>query len=203
MHPDKYALNVLSSLSVFADKQSNVVLEVLAGQIPHENEKFPKGELNFGNAGWRGFYHCHPAAEKHLEEHGHFHLFARCAVKQDNSTDWTHVVALSIDEQGQPRAWFTVNQWVTGANWLAASEIELLLEDIKIPADVTVIEKFLLSMLGLYQDDLKDILLERDSRLIQVNAEVDVSDKLCDRSIYVLSSQPIELQQRLQLAVSG
>ena len=198
MHPEEYALNVLASLSVFADKQSNVVLDVLGGQIPHENEKFPEGELTFGNTGWRGFYHCHPAAEKHLEEHGHFHLFARCG-----EGEWTHVVALSIDNQGQPRVWFTVNQWVTGASWLPASETTLLLEDIQIPADVMVIEKFLLSMLGLYQDDLQDILLERDSRLTQVNAEDDISDKLHDRSVYVLSSRSIELQQRLHLAVSS
>jgi len=202
MPPDEHAINVLASLRVFADTDSNAVLDVLAGQIPQENEKFPKGELTFSNSGWRGFYHCHPAVKKHPQEHGHFHLFARCGEGQNSSTDWTHVAALSMDNEGQPRTWFTVNQWVTGANWLSASNTIRFLDDIQIPDELTNTERFLLSMLALYHDELKDMLHERDRCLTQVNAADSVSDKLHNRDVYVLSSQPIDLQQRLSRAVS-
>jgi len=198
MSPQKHAINLLESLSFFADKQSNIVLEVLDGQIPHENEKFPKGELNFAGCGWRGFYHCHAAKDKNPEEHGHFHLFFRC-----DDDEWTHVAALSIDNQGQPRGWFTVNRWVTGAHWLSASDTSSLLETIPYPDELTVIEGFLLSMLGLYHDDLKALLFERDRQLTQINASANMDDTLDDREIYVLSHQPIDLQPRLQMAVSA
>jgi len=202
MPADEHAINVLGSLRYFADKDSNIVLNLLDGQIPRENEKFPEGELHFANLGWRGFYHCHSAKDRHHEEHGHFHLFARYAEKQDNSIDWTHVAALSIDNEGQPRAWFTVNQWVTGASWLSASDTFALLDDIPTSDELTATEVFLLSMLGLYHEDLKELLFDRDSQLTQINAGTSMDDKLHNREVYVLSSQQIDLQQRLSLAVS-
>jgi len=198
----EHALNILASLSDFADKQSNVVLDVLAGQTPHENEKFPKGELCFADSRWRGFYHCHPAREKPPQEHGHFHLFARCGEDQDGKADWTHVVALSIDNQGQPRSWFTVNQWVTGSRWLPAGATIEMLNDINVPEQASITEKFLLSMLGLYCEELKGILNERDRQLTQINANDNMGDTLNNREVYVLSSIPIDLQQRLHSAVS-
>ena len=192
----QYATNILEALSIFADAQSNLVLDVLAGQTPHENEKFPTGELNFVDAGWRGFYHCHAAAEKHSEEHGHFHLFVCCGEEQ-----WTHVAALSIDNLGQPRSWFTVNQWVTGANWLSANDTLSLLDDVHISPETGLTEQFLLSMLGLYHDDLSELLFERDRRLTQINAGANMDDTLEDRSVYVLSSRLIALQERLVQSV--
>ncbi|MCK4742862.1 MAG: hypothetical protein KAT25_03495 [Sulfuriflexus sp.] len=192
MPPEQHAINILTALSFFANKKTNLVLDVLAGQTPHENEKFPKGELNFADSGWRGFYHCHSAEDKDPEEHGHFHLFVCCGEEQ-----WTHVAALSIDNQGQPRSWFTVNQWVTGANWLSANDTLILLDNIQVPVESTITEKFLLSMLGLYHDDLSELLLERDRRLTQINAGANMDDTLQDRDVYVLSFQPIALQERL------
>ena len=192
----QYAINILEALSIFADTQSNLVLDVLEGQTPHENEKFPTGELNFAGSGWRGFYHCHAAADKNPEEHGHFHLFVCCGEEQ-----WTHVAALSIDNQGQPRSWFTVNQWVTGANWLSANKTLLLLDDIHVPAESGLTEQFLLSMLGLYHDDLSELLFERDRRLTQINAGANMDVTLKNRSVYVLSSQLIVLQERLVQSV--
>jgi len=201
MSSGQYALIIIESLSCFADKQSNLVLDILNGQIPHENEKFPEGELNFAGAGWRGFYHCHASVGKNPNEHGHFHLFVHCNAKQGNSSNWTHVAALSIDNEGQPRSWFTVNQWVTGANWLSADETITLLDGIQIPDEANVTEKFLLAMLGLYHDDLEKLLLERDRQLTRINADRKMDDTLCDRNVYMLSQQSIELQQRLNLAV--
>jgi len=203
MLPDEHAINVLESLRFFARKDSNVVLNVLGGQIPRENEKFPKGELNFADLGWRGFYHCHSAIDKNPEEHGHFHLFSRYVDKQDSSADWTHVAALSIDNEGQPRAWFTVNQWVTGASWLSASDTTALLDNIPTSDAFTLTETFLLSMLGLYHEDLQKLLSERDRQLTQINAGNRMGDTLQNREVYVLSSQQINLQQRLSLAVSA
>jgi len=198
MSADKHALNILESLSLFAAKNSNIVLDVLGGQTPHENEKFPHGELSFADSVWRGFYHCHSAKDKNPAEHGHFHLFVSCGEGK-----WTHVAALSIDNEGQPREWFTVNQWVTGASWLSANDTIALLEDISTYDDLVVTEVFLQSMLGLYHDDLKVLLLERDRQLIQINAGASMNDTFNNRDVYVLSRQQIDLQQRLHLAVSA
>ena len=80
------------------------------------------------------------------------------------------MIALSMDGQGQPLAWFTVNQWVTGARWLSAKDTASLLATVKdIPKGASLVEKFLLYLIELYQADLEAILYERDRFLTKIN----------------------------------
>jgi len=191
------ATSMLALLDTFAESNSNAVLDVLAGQIPKQDEKFPHGELHFAGSGWRGFYHCHAMPDRDEHEHGHFHLFARCGEGDDRDEDWSHVAGLSMDVEGQPLVWFTVNQWVTSGSWLSAKELKHFLDNITVSGNLSLTEQWLMTMLLLYSHNLYVLLTERDRLLIQINADNDLTDTLANRNIYMLSYQPIDLKNTL------
>ena len=192
------AMNMLALLDTFSEKQSNAVLEVLKGKVPRQNEKFPQGELHFQGSGWRGFYHCHDAPGKDGQEHGHFHLFVQTSKSQGNKQTWSHLAGLSMDYEGQPIKWFTVNRWVTDGIWLPAEELKYFLDSVSPHQCHSLCEQWLLCMVSLYTDNLKQLLEERDRQLIQINADTTLADSLLDRDIYMLSCQPVDLEQILR-----
>ena len=74
------------------------------------------------------YYHSH----RNNGEHGHFHLFLRRGgmppqvaplfYDQRNCTlndidTYAHIIAISMDHEGQPIGLFTTNKWVTGEDW--------------------------------------------------------------------------------------
>jgi len=191
------ATDMLALLEAFSNKQSNAVLDVLAGKTLKQDEKFPDGELHFPGAGWRGFYHCHDGPGKDDREHGHFHLFVDVTDNQTMEPAWSHLAGLSVDYEGQPIRWFTVNNWVTGGKWLPAEELRQFLGTISRNDAQSLSEQWLLCMLSLYTDSLDKLLIERDRVLIQINAGSTLADSLLDRDIYMLSLQPVDLKQKL------
>ena len=111
--------------------QINPVLEVISSEPSLQKEKkYPSGLLQFNQSGWRAYYHCH-SYEADIQplfanEHGHFHIFMQ--INKDTDS-WTHLVALSMDQYGQPLCWFTVNHWVTAESWLAEPALARLLSE--------------------------------------------------------------------------
>jgi len=191
------ATDMLALLEAFSKKKSNAVLDVLAGETPKQDEKFPEGELHFPGTGWRGFYHCHDGPGKDSREHGHFHLFVEVTDDQTMEPAWSHLAGLSIDYAGQPIEWFTVNNWVTGGKWLPADELRHFMDNITRNSAQSLSEQWLLCMLSLYTDSLAQLLIERDRVLIQINADSTLADSLLNKDIYMLSHQPVDLEQKL------
>ncbi len=178
------------------EKQSNPVLEVLNNNPQIKQEvKYPEGFLRFNQAGWRAFYHCHANQKdiKHLfkNEHGHFHIFAPASPQSDN---WSHLVALSMDEFGQPIRWFMVNHWVSGETWLEADLLARQLQTIPFAEQTSILEQWLMSMLVVYQSEIFGLLNERD-HVIKSKEDEDCKQ---DRSLYLLAEQEIKLQQKLE-----
>lgn len=99
---------------------------LLERKSPHVRwQRYPKGDRIDCTTGAQCFYHCH---RKHFErgEHGYLHCFIRYKRLPRSRTptpfeDWyryidnpmTHLVALALDQRGQPIQLFTVNRWVT------------------------------------------------------------------------------------------
>lgn len=115
--------SLVACLFEMAEAKTNPVLEIIAqDKALEENKKYPSELLQFNQSGWRAYYHCHPAARagnhRFNGEHGHFHIFVRI---QENPEQWSHLVALAMDNMGQPLGWFTVNHWVTGEEWQSAA----------------------------------------------------------------------------------
>ena len=100
------AIRVVTCLQKMGEQQSNPVLEILDPQVPFiEDQKYPENKLVFNNGVWRAYYHCHAPPYRFENEHGHFHIFHKI-----DENNWTHIVALSINSQGQPQKWFATNR---------------------------------------------------------------------------------------------
>jgi hypothetical protein len=199
------AKGVYCCLEEMGQRQSNPVLEVLPWpDRVEQGVKYPPGRLCFGDGPLRAYYHVHPEPYLRPGEHGHFHLFV--ANSQDQSeTTWCHVAGLSMDQQGQPLHWFTVNNWVTGGAWLDADSLG---EAIKTaltndPANRSLLEQWLAGMLGLYLPELLVVLQERDAVLAAQSTGRSQPEVLQDRAIYELSTLPINLLDRLQTRLVG
>lgn len=196
---ERAAGHLAQALVSYGQQQRNPVLDV----IPEDgsfrvNEKYPRHKLRFGNDSWRGYYHSHESPHWRTE-HGHFHLFFRIDASGSVEQDWSHVVALGMDNSGQPIRWFTVNNWVTGDRWLAARELRERVE-FSIDDSEPVIY-WLTSMLVFYQHIIGDLLVSRDRALDSFRATTNTTEVLKDRNIYDLSLAPITLLQDLTVAL--
>lgn len=191
------AESLFKCLVAMGEQNSNPVLQLFDSNIEiQQKKKYPEGLLQCNDTGWRAYYHCHDNKDdiSHLfeTEHGHFHIFVRLTEQPES---WTHVVALSIDEMGQPLRWFMVNHWVTGETWLDAPLLLAQLHDIPFMEQNTLLEQWLLSMLALYKNEIKGLLALRDDAL---NTELADGNIKQDKEYYLLSEQEIKLQNKLQ-----
>jgi len=178
---------------------SNPVLQVLDGLDTISKEvKYPEGLLQFKGGDWQAFYHCHSNTSdiQHLfdNEHGHFHIFVKVAEDKD---EWSHAVALSMNNMGQPLRWFMVNHWVTAGVWLEASLLSKKLDEIAYSKQDTLLTKWLLSMLTIYKNELSGMLNKRDQAIGSANQ----ASFLQDKQHYLLAEQSIYLEQKLQSIV--
>ena len=110
-----WAQKVLETLHAMGEQHTNAVLLSLDGANsvkPYQH--YPDTAFYFSNDLWRAYYHSHGSTGDESHEHGHFHFFAR----QTMSDDWSHVIAMGMNNFGQPISLFTTNLWVTDGQWL-------------------------------------------------------------------------------------
>ena len=194
------ARGLLDTLRALGERRTNPVL-LLLGDPPHirEGVRYPQDALRFGGHGLRAYYHSHGDPWRRNDEHGHFHLFV--AESDAADTAWGHLAALSIDGEGQPQAWFTVNNWVTAGPWLPADRLLARVADFLAKAqddcDLSLTERWLTHMLGLFRHRLPELLAGRDAALEARQGERPLKEALNDRSIYELSRQPLDLPAEL------
>lgn len=200
---DDPALMLYQCLLKFGRQKSNPVLHVLAGEPPVSMHKYPPGDrLAFGTGSWRAFYHSHPTPDRPANEHGHFHLFAPVTLP-DNKKAWTHVVALSMDNMGQPIRWFTVNRWVTDGSWLDAEKLVSLVRAQQVADSDPLLACWLAAMVAVYSAEIEELLLERDRQLTGINDSQPGADILEKKDIYLLTETPINLLATLQANLVG
>ena len=195
--------SLVACLLEMAEAETNPVLQVIPEDlILDENKKYPTNLLQFNGLGWRAYYHCHPAsrAGHHCfqSEHGHFHVFVRT---RKTPEEWSHLVALAMDNMGQPLGWFTVNHWVTGEAWKKAAGLMHYLDNIPFEQQDGQVECWLLSLLALSHDTVRDVLLERDSVLAQLAAKTNHDIKQ-DKHLYLLSDYAIDLEKILNMKLN-
>ncbi len=209
MAADQAAINKLTRcLQDMGKLGSNPVLEILRGTDKFiQGKKFPDGNLQFSGIGLQAYYHNHAKPYLRPNEHGHFHIFysddASLSLDQ-----WRHLVALSIDSDGQPRSWFCVNQWVTGGQWLQAKDAGPALQQVfsRETSSLIMVEKWIVSMLDIYSIQLQQLLADRDSK---INALITAGkpDKqmsiFTDRSVYDLAEKSIDLLADLSIMLES
>lgn len=133
---------------------SNIVLELIKTEsIFYESDHYPKGDVKDLESGSQYYYHAHRKGE-----HGHFHTF----VSQDGS--YSHLVAIGMNNRGEPTKLFTTGQRITGERWREAKELIPLLGLFKIthshpsyPAN-----QWISHAIKFYRPQIEDLLRKRD-----------------------------------------
>lgn len=201
--PDKAGQHLAHSLLAMARHRTNPVLLVLddprhVEQMAH----YPPQGMSLAEDRLRVYYHSHAEPWPRDEEHGHFHIFMAAPGKADQ---WSHLAALSMDREGQPRAWFVVNHWVTAGAWQPAEFLQQGLQDVlaRTGEPEPLFSAWLLGMLGLYRNELDGLLVKREQRLQALAVVYDDFDAILqDRMIYELARQPLALLTKLGATLS-
>ena len=104
----------------------------------------PIGDIK--SNGYLYFYHSH-----RKNEHGHFHIFIA------NEKIFSHLIAISINESGEPQAFFTTNKWVTGEKPLKKKELLRALHNFHL-SDDNPTNTYLNTLIKTYEPHLTQML---------------------------------------------
>jgi hypothetical protein len=155
-------------------------------------QRFPGGEVYDPQTHVQYFYHAHPAADRAVREHGHFHTFLRAEgmplgvaplvlpetavadaapptpqaapLKHGARDEVSHLVAIALDSRGEPIRLFTTNRWVTGETWYRAEDVIRMLDRFTFGevGGLTVLNRWIGAMLALFRPQIVALLRQRD-----------------------------------------
>src|SRR5207237_5021898 len=156
-------------------------------------QRYPAGEVYDPANHAQYFYHCHggPAGAAPGAEHGHFHLFLRAEgipagitplvlpelavanapvptqsapLKRGERDEVVHLVALALDQRGEPVRLFTTNRWVTGQTWYCADDVIRMLDGFQVNGEGSggLLNGWLTAMVQLFQPEIGVLLSHRD-----------------------------------------
>jgi hypothetical protein len=194
------AMDLIACLQTFAAQNTNAVLSILGDAPFIANKHYPAGDLVFGAARWRAYYHAHdmPGASD-SRMHGHFHIFAR----PDEEMAFAHVIGLAVDGNGQPLKWFTTNHWVTGEAWRPGDDLAAQTPPPE-PDEAHPAAQWLSAMLRFSAPTFAALLAERDAALAEHCGRTGQGEEAAraDRTLYVLSERDIDLMSELRAALA-
>lgn len=213
MTPVEAAHTVIETITRMAQEQKPLMLRV----VPEEGATFWKhypikdARDKFCKSRW--YYHVHAVGSRDEDEHGHFHLFLHRSqlpeglepkvwppLREDAKAHVTHLIGLSIDTNGIPRAWFTVNHYVTNEFLYPADVMIEHLPDFNVDhtAEDDCVNRFVTAMVALYREEIADLLRQRDARHAELVAEFGEEKAYTKASgAEVLSQIPIDLDEKL------
>lgn len=158
-------------------------------------QHYPVGEVYDPHSHAQYFYHAHPAAQRGVREHGHFHTFLRAdgmpagvaplvlpeaavangpppaqaaPLKHGLRDEVSHLVAIALDGQGEPIRLFTTNRWVTGETWYRADDVICMLDRFTLAgADGPVLlNRWIGAMVALFRPQVAALLRLRDETVM-------------------------------------
>ncbi len=206
---------VREAVRVLDNTSDTVVGELLRHQDPFAVwDHYPKGDVYDWRTHSQYYFHAHPPAENRFEEHGHVHTFMRpkgmpvgvrpapvngFTMPEDPNDALSHLVAISMDEEGRPLRLFTTNRWVTGEVWYRARDVVRMLDLFNIdhaqpswPAN-----RWVTAMVALFRPQIETLLNERDTRVAlqaRFRPDADVYD---DRELEVTSVIDISVDDQI------
>ena len=194
----------------------NVVAEILRNQGTfYEWDHYPSGDVYDHGSHAQYYYHAHPVAQRFEGEHGHFHTFLRpkgmpagirpapipgAPEPEDPNDALSHLIAISMDPDGEPFRMFTVNRWVTGEVWYRAEDVCRLLDLFRIdhaqPSWPT--NRWITAMIALFKPQIRELVAARDRCLAAWQADGPEADAYEDRDLEVTSYVDISVDRQLE-----
>lgn len=215
-----YATQVLEAQQqMITNKGKNILHYTLRKKRKHERmSHYPKGDRIDHSTGSQYFYHCH---RENLEsqEHGHFHCFLRYKhipkrIKPANLKDWdkyidnpmTHLVAIAMNQFGQPIRLFTVNRWVTSEIWYDAEHISYFLKRYKMTLIDDpywqILDKWVEGMLHLFAPQIAWLHQTRDRQMEHYKNLGTTDNPFTDYDLEELSEINIDLKNQIEWVIS-
>ncbi|MEM6859055.1 MAG: hypothetical protein AAF559_14415 [Pseudomonadota bacterium] len=212
MTQEDAALTVIETITTMAAEQKPLMLRV----VPEEGATFwthyPKGDARSASCKARWYYHVHAEGDRDADEHGHFHLFLHRTqlpeglepkvwppLREDAKAHVTHLIGLSINTQGIPRAWFATNRYITNeflypADIMIAHLPAFNVDDTK---EDDLVNRFVTAMVALYREEIADLLRRRDQ--MQELLAADIGEDAYEKAsgVDVLAQIPIDLDAKL------
>jgi hypothetical protein len=184
---------------------------------------YPNGEVYDPLSHAQYFYHVHPTDRRPPREHGHFHTFLRAEgmpsgavplvlpetavaeaatppqaapLKRGARDEVSHLVAISLDAQGEPIRLFTTNRWVTGETWYQAGDVIAMLDRFAIANPTAVRDRWLVAVMQLFRPQIAVLLRQRDETVLARRWR-QRANVLEDPRLEVTSSIEIDLGSQL------
>lgn len=213
MTPAQAAHTVIETITQMAQEQRPLMLRVLPeGGDSHFWKHYPEKDARDAKTKSRWYYHVHAPGSRDKDEHGHFHLFLHRTQLpeglepkvwppqgEDCKAHVTHIIGLSIDTVGIPRAWFTVNRFVTNEFLFPADVMIEHLPDFNVDQtkEDDLVNRFVTAMVALYREEIAELLRERDVRHAELFAEHGERAYEKESGVEVLSQFPIDLDAKI------
>ena len=113
----------------------------------------------------------------------------------------THIIAVSMDGNGQPIKLFTTNRWVTDETWYKAADMLEMLDQFEIdhtfPSWAT--NRWLTAIFVLFRPQIIQMILERDQELANWVRKADEGEDVFeDRELEVISETKISVTRQIK-----
>lgn len=205
------------------------LLGEIADRVPQaEWRHYPDGEVYDPRSHAQYFYHLHPAAERAAGEHGHFHTFLRAEgmppgmaplvlpeaaiadaarpppqaapLKRSARDEVCHLVAIALDQAGEPVRLFTTNRWVTGETWYRAEDVIHMLDCFSVGevGPSALLNQWLGAMVALFRPQIAALLRKRDETMMAWRRRQRAS-VFEDTRLEIMSSLEIDLDAQLAM----
>ena len=218
---------VAGALRLLQESGDNVVAAILHGQGKfREWDHFPDGDIYDAASHAQYYYHAHPEDER-PREHGHFHTFLRpfgmpagmepadvpgnCVPLAENEA-LSHLIAISMNKDGEAIGLFTTNRWVTGETWYGADDVIAMLDRFRVNEADTVkgskrarqserwapVNRWITGMLRLFRPQIVELLRQRDAEIATWKIRHPDSIVLEDQRIAIPSEIPISIPRQIE-----
>jgi len=190
----------------------NLVGECLKGQGDfYELSHYPADDVYDSDSKSQYYFHTHRGLSG---EYGHFHTFLRAKgmhksiepIRNTGQEPWpsgadalSHLVCISMNQQGFPIGLFTTNRWVTGESWYDAEAVISMLDRFSVDHahPNLAVNQWITAIFRLYKFEMVELLRLRDEKIREWRVAHPKSDVFEDRELEITSYQTIDVDLKI------
>ena len=190
----------------------NLVGECLKGQGAfYEFSHYPTDDVYDADSKSQYYFHTHRGLSG---EYGHFHTFLRAdgmpasivPITNTGKEPWpsgseavSHLICISMNQEGYPIGLFTTNRWVTGESWYSADDVIAMLERFSIEHahPNLAVNHWITAMFRLYALEMVELIEKRDHKIKEWRVAHPKVDVFEDRKLEITSRTKIDVDLKI------
>jgi len=190
----------------------NLVGECLKGQGDfYELSHYPTDDVYDADSKSQYYFHTHRGLSG---EYGHFHTFLRTGgmpaslnpIKNTGKEPWpsgtdalSHLICISMNQQGYPIGLFTTNRWVTGESWYEAEAVIQMLDRFAVDHahPNLAVNQWITAIFALYRFEMVELIRLRDQKIKEWRAGHPKKDVFEDRKLEITSYKTIDVDVKI------